>query len=89
MTLAVDTQLATVLGDRIAVATYHHQAIRTLGVGLAVCGWAEDGVVEAIEVSGRPWAFGVQWHPEAYDGDVLFSDLVAACLGRRPIRAAP
>ena len=24
----------------------------------------EDGVVEAIEVPGRRWAVGVQWHPE-------------------------
>ncbi len=66
----------------------HHQAVRAdeaLPTRVAaVC--PEDGVIEAIEVPGRRWAVGVQWHPEhAQDHEVreryapLFRALVTAC----------
>lgn len=45
----------------------HHQAIRELGEGLVPVGWAEDGVIEAVEYRGdrtEAWVAGVQWHPE-------------------------
>ena len=45
----------------------HHQAIRELGEGLRAVGWAEDGLIEAVEYRGsrtRAWVAGVQWHPE-------------------------
>jgi gamma-glutamyl-gamma-aminobutyrate hydrolase PuuD len=74
--------LAGIVGTRTEVATYHHQAVGTLGKGLAACGWAEDGVVEAVALSDRSWVFGVQWHPEAYAGHELFAAFVAACAGR-------
>ncbi len=38
--------------------------------GVVVTGTAEDGVVEAFELSGRPEVFAVQWHPE------MLSDVV-------------
>jgi putative glutamine amidotransferase len=31
---------------------------------MAVSARAPDGVVEAIEMDGHPFALGVQWHPE-------------------------
>ena len=59
----------------------HHQGLDRLGEGLAPIGWAEDGLVEAVE---RPegWMVGVQWHPErTAPGDpsqqALFDVLVA------------
>jgi gamma-glutamyl-gamma-aminobutyrate hydrolase PuuD len=44
----------------------HHQAVLTEpGMTVRVTALSpEDGVVEAIEVPGRRWAVGVQWHPE-------------------------
>ena len=42
----------------------HHQAIRELGDGLQATAFAEDGVIEAIELSSHPFGLAVQWHPE-------------------------
>lgn len=50
--------------DEIAVASGHHQAIRTLGAGLVATATAHDGVVEAVEHESLP-IIAVQWHPEA------------------------
>lgn len=44
----------------------HHQAVRldeSFTARVAAVS-PEDGIVEAIEVPGRRWAVGVQWHPE-------------------------
>ena len=40
-------------------------------------GWAPDGTVEAVELAGRPFVVGVQWHPEQ-DDPRIFAALVAA-----------
>jgi len=53
--------LARALGtSAIEVSSFHHQAIETLGDGLAVVAASEDGVPEAIELPGRP-VLAVQW----------------------------
>lgn len=57
---------------------HHHQAVDRLGEGLVVTGRAEDGVPEAIELSGGGWVLGVQWHPEAAEKRELFQAFVAA-----------
>jgi putative glutamine amidotransferase len=51
--------------EPLRVNSTHHQAVSRPGRGVAVSGWAPDGVVEAIEIEGAPFALGVQWHPEA------------------------
>jgi putative glutamine amidotransferase len=81
--LAAGSTLHSVLGAAAQVATYHHQGVGRLGSGLVATGWADDGVVEAIELSGRAWIVGVQWHPEAFAGEPLFAAFVAACLAYR------
>lgn len=48
----------------IAVNSHHHEAVKHVGEGLIVSGMAPDGVIEAIEVPGKRFALGVQWHPE-------------------------
>ncbi|MGH8836988.1 MAG: gamma-glutamyl-gamma-aminobutyrate hydrolase family protein [Actinomycetes bacterium] len=61
------------------VSSHHHQAVDQLGAGVVAAGWAEDGVVEAIEVTDHPFAVGVQWHPEM-TGSALDRELFAALL---------
>lgn len=80
--LSTTSTLGRLLGTRLEVATYHHQAIERLGKGLLAVAWADDQVVEAVELQGHPFGIGVQWHPEE-DGDPrLFEALVAAAEAR-------
>jgi putative glutamine amidotransferase len=58
------TLAAELYGSRAPVNSWHHQAVDRPGEGLVVSGRAPDGVVEAIEMPGRP-VLGLQWHPEA------------------------
>ncbi|MEU8139457.1 gamma-glutamyl-gamma-aminobutyrate hydrolase family protein [Streptodolium elevatio] len=71
------------------VATYHHQAVDTLGAGLVVTGRAPDGTVEALEVPGHPFAVAVQWHPEVDDDLSPFAGLVAAAEARSASTVVP
>ncbi len=63
--LQAGSRAAAILGtDAIGTNSSHHQAVRDLAAGLVATGHAPDGVIEAIELSGHPFALGVQWHPE-------------------------
>lgn len=54
----------------LGVNSFHHQSIKALGHGLKVSARSEDGVVEAVELEGREFVLGVQWHPEKmYDSE--------------------
>ena len=67
---------------RLEVNSAHHQAAGAVGDGVVVSGRAPDGVIEAIEVPGRRFCIGVQWHPEyriSAADDALFDALVEAC----------
>jgi putative glutamine amidotransferase len=46
------------------VKSAHHQGLEELGEGVVASGHADDGLVEAIELSGQSFAVGVLWHPE-------------------------
>jgi len=60
------TLLARLVGEEpLPVNSTHHQAVSRPGAGVRVSARAPDGVVEALEVPGLPFALGVQWHPEA------------------------
>jgi len=75
------TRLREILGEeRVAVNSFHHQAVKEPGRGTVVSAYSEgDDVVEAIEVPGRRLAVGVQWHPEAFwDKDGRFQPLFEA-----------
>ncbi len=67
-----------VLGATPAIVSDHHQAVHRLGRGLHVTATAHDGLVEAVEVPGRRFAVGIQWHPERGDGDELAVALLDA-----------
>ena len=62
--VAADSELAKVIGQQVHTASWHHQAIDQLGQGLKAVAWAPDGVIEAVELDGRPDLLAVQWHPE-------------------------
>lgn len=72
---------ATVLAGVDQVNSYHHQAVADPG-RLSVTGWAEDGVVEAVEDPVLPFVLGVQWHPENEPDPRSIAALVRAA-GRR------
>ena len=45
---------------------------------LTVTGWADDGVIEAVEDPAQPFVLGVQWHPEEAGERRIFESLVEA-----------
>ncbi len=77
-----DSKLRQATGShRVEGKSYHHQAVKEPGDNLCVTARAEDGTIEAIEATDRPWMIGVQWHPERTPDDVatrrLFDTFVA------------
>jgi putative glutamine amidotransferase len=61
---ASGSRLATFCGAQVSVNSRHHQATDTLGAGWNATAWADDGLIEGIELTGHRFAIGVQWHPE-------------------------
>jgi putative glutamine amidotransferase len=75
----------TVGSSSLEVNSLHHQALKALAPTLEITARAPDGVVEAVEVPGHPFALGVQWHPEELAAEdaqaqALFAALVEASL---------
>jgi putative glutamine amidotransferase len=69
----------------IPVNSIHHQSVERLGEGLvASARCPDDGVVEGLEMPGRRFVVGVQWHPESFwnrpeSFQPLFDAHVEAC----------
>ena len=78
------TPLFDLLGKtRIAANSFHHQAIKRIGEGLAVMARAEDGIAEAVYHTEHPYLRAYQWHPERIfktdaDNRMLFDDFMKA-----------
>ena len=73
--------------EKIMVNSLHHQAVRRPGRGIKICGRALDGVAEALELPGKRFFLGVQWHPEIMwerqeDAAAVFKAFVHACAAR-------
>ena len=70
-------------GERThSTRSHHHQWVDCLGAGLVVSGVsAMDGLAEAIELPGRSFTLGVQWHPEADPDSTIIGALVRAATG--------
>ncbi|MET7670422.1 gamma-glutamyl-gamma-aminobutyrate hydrolase family protein [Micromonospora luteifusca] len=83
---AAGSLAASVLAGVDRVNSYHHQAVADAG-RLAVTGWAEDGVIEAVEDPALPFVFGVQWHPENEPDPRPITALVGAAARRPPVVA--
>ncbi|MFC3505086.1 gamma-glutamyl-gamma-aminobutyrate hydrolase family protein [Micromonospora krabiensis] len=82
---APDSLAARVMAGVDRVNSYHHQGVADPG-RLAVTGWADDGVVEAVEDPERPFVLGVQWHPENDSDPRPVGALVAAAYDRAAAR---
>lgn len=88
-----ETRTAQALGGTEASGeSWHHQAVGNLGAGLKVTARNEDGTIEALESTERPWMVGVQWHPErspnSSDSAHLFQAFVAAAAEYRARRTS-
>ncbi|WP_199511899.1 gamma-glutamyl-gamma-aminobutyrate hydrolase family protein [Nucisporomicrobium flavum] len=70
------------LGGRITVNSFHHQAVDDPGT-FTISGWCpDDRVVEILEARDREFALGVQWHPER-TGDLRVFAALAQAAARR------
>ena len=58
------SRLRQYIGSTLYVNSFHHQSVNAPGKDMLVSARAQDGTIEAIELSGHPFALGVQWHPE-------------------------
>jgi putative glutamine amidotransferase len=87
--LAEGSLAARCAGELVhATKSHHHQGVGRIGDGLEVTGWAVmDDLPEALELSDRRYALGVQWHPEADEGSRLIASLVEAAAAYRRERA--
>jgi putative glutamine amidotransferase len=75
------TLAASVIGaGPHATKSHHHQGVDRLGEGLRVSARSAlgDELVEAVELPGRGFVLGVQWHPEADASSPVIGGLVAA-----------
>jgi len=84
------SRLAGILGAlEVDVNSFHHQAIKRLGQGLADVAWAPDSIVEGVELGDADqFVVGVQWHPEEMVGsDRAAFNLFAALVNRARARA--
>lgn len=82
--IAPGSKLSSLMPEEIFVNSLHHQAADTLGRDLTVAARAEDGTVEALELTGHPFCITVQWHPEHLsstrpDQQAIFDAFVSAC----------
>ncbi|NBC31955.1 MAG: gamma-glutamyl-gamma-aminobutyrate hydrolase family protein [Alphaproteobacteria bacterium] len=87
------TRLRVMLGcETTRVNSLHHQAVQRLGDGVVVAARDQHDIVQAIEVPGRRFMVGVQWHPELlfYRGRQtgLYRGLVRAARRRRRLLQA-
>lgn len=78
-----ETKLFELLGqEQVLTNSLHHQAIKLVGSGLVINARAEDGVFEGVEMPGKRFVVGVQWHPEHFQDDPgmlnLFEGLISA-----------
>ena len=78
VTLKAGSRLGKLFGEQAQVLALHHQAVKQAGPGLVVVAWADDEVIEAVELEGHKFAVGVQWHPEESDDLRLLQALVKA-----------
>lgn len=63
--------------DSFEVNSRHREGVVETPDNVIVTATADDGVIEAIEIAGKDFALGVQWHPEFFNGDKNFEIIKA------------
>ncbi|MFI1683053.1 gamma-glutamyl-gamma-aminobutyrate hydrolase family protein [Streptomyces sp. NPDC020607] len=77
------SRIARVYGDDTPkTACHHHQAVDRIGERLAATARTPDGVVEAVEAVGHPFALGVQWEAGQTEDERLHRALADAARRR-------
>lgn len=77
------SRIARVFGDDTPkTACHHHQAVDRIGENLTATARTPDGVVEAVEAVGHPFALGVQWEAGQTEDDRLHRALADAARRR-------
>jgi putative glutamine amidotransferase len=72
-----------ILGGSVVVNSFHHQGCRDPG-GLTASGRCpDDDLIETVEDPRKPFAVGVQWHPEDTNDFRVFQAFVSAARERR------
>ena len=73
---------ARAAGELVHVTkSHHHQGVDRLGEGLVVSGISTlDELPEAIELPGKSFVLGVQWHPEADEESPVVGAFVRAAV---------
>lgn len=80
-----DSRLYGFMGkEELFVNSLHHQGVKDLADGLKATAKTSDGLVEAVEMPGKTYVLGSQWHPEFMPKDneqyqKQFADFIAAC----------
>ena len=65
VTIAPDSLIHAMTGHtHLSVNSMHHQAVWEPAPGFRATAWAEDGLIEALELPEAKFFLGVQWHPE-------------------------
>lgn len=86
ITISKNSMLYDFLGEYAEVNSFHHQCLHLIPASLRPSAIASDGVVEAIELPGHPFALGVQWHPEVlYPSDHGMKKLFLALLKKASV----
>ena len=71
--------------EKIAVNSFHHQALKKVPELFKITAKSSDGIIEAIEMKDYPYCVGVQWHPEEMaivddeHAKNLFKSFIDAC----------
>lgn len=70
--------------ERTPANSFHHQALKALGRGLAPMAYADDGVIEAVYDTDRRYLRAYQWHPERLfcsdaHNRLIFEDFIRHC----------
>jgi len=76
-----DSLLKTIVEEeKIAVNSFHHQAVNVLAEKLMVAAKSSDGLIEAVVHEEFPFCLAVQWHPEeqAIVGDLAAQKIFTA-----------
>lgn len=66
----------------------HHQGLDAVAAPLKPTGWADDGLLEAVELPDASWVVGIQWHAEdtasrAPHQQAIYDELVRRAAERR------